>query len=147
MKNRSVIWTVLLALVAGIVIAGAVALVVFAAGEVIPPQSLTHAAMHMAKRRILRYAALNDRLPTTLAQTSPIPGYYDSTKDAWGRELIYTTDPNGDVILMSLGKDNAPGGEGDNADMIGQFSPKNADGSWAAELVDWKQDPFRNPRK
>ena len=48
---------------------------------------------------------------------------------------------------MSLGKDNKIGGENDDADMIGIFPSKTADGRWSDEFVEWKQDPFEQFKK
>ena len=110
--------------------------------DTVPPRSKTAGAMHMAKRRILRYASAHNALPNSLAQTAEIPGYDNSLKDGWGRALLYRVATNGDVILTSLGKDNKVGGANDDADMTGIFSSRKPDGSWSDEAVEWKQDPF-----
>lgn len=39
-------------------------------------------------------------------------------KDAWGRPFRFANPgPNGGIEILSLGADNAPGGEGENADI------------------------------
>ena len=115
--------------------------------DVVPPRSQTDCAMHMSRRRILRYAAKHNALPAKISETEEIAGYDKSIKDAWGHDLIYTIATNGDVTVMSLGKDNRLGGSNDDADMVGVFPSKKPDGSWSEELVEWKFDPFEQFRK
>ena len=50
--------------------------------------------------------------------------------DGWGRDLIYSISEDGTVSLKSFGADNAPGGIGDDAAIIRQFSSRNDDGSF-----------------
>jgi len=64
-----------------------------------------------------------------------------------GHDLIYTVATNGDVTLVSHGKDNMPGGSNDNVDIIGVFASKKRDGTWSDELADWKLDPFEPLRR
>jgi hypothetical protein len=126
-----------------IVVVVVCAAIIFLFVDAVPPSSKTFGAMHMCKRRILRYAAKYNRLPKTLQETQPIEGFDSSIKDAWGVLLDYSAEPNGLVKLVSLGKDRKPGGTGNNRDMIGTFQSKQPDGSWSNEFVDWKQDPFK----
>lgn len=130
-------------LVAAIVLVGAGLLLI----ETLPPHSMTHGAMHMCKRRVLRYAHEHDRLPSTLKETDPIEGFDSSIKDAWGVEIEYSVDTNDVVTFRSLGRDKNPGGVGKNADMIGIFRARGPDGTWANELVDWTKDPFDGLRE
>jgi hypothetical protein len=134
MKSRTIIgWTV-------------VALVVFYfVGELfvtrIPPRSHTHAAMHMMKRRILRYASAHNAAPTTLDQLPFIDGYHNDTVDGWRRPIDWKAD--GDkVTFISLGRNGKSGGVGEDADMVGVFLMKNSNGHWADEFSDWETDPF-----
>jgi len=108
----------------------------------IPPRSLTYNSMHMAKRRILRYVAKHNELPNKLTQTEEIPGYHNSFKDGWGRDIDYTVLSNGIVTLTSLGKDKRVGGSNESADMIGTFQTKKANGKWEDESAEWTIDPF-----
>jgi len=110
--------------------------------DVVPPRAKTHGAMHMCKRRVLRYAAEHGKLPSSLQETQPIEGFNSSIKDAWGVVLDYSVDANGAVRFVSLGKDRKLGGTGKNMDMIGIFPSKRPDGSWSEEFVEWSQDPF-----
>jgi hypothetical protein len=109
--------------------------------DVIPPDSLTEVTMHICKRRIQRYAVEHNALPSSLSETREIPNAYNSTKDAWGHEIVYTVDPNGIVTLTSLGKDNKPGGTGKNADMVGIYPSRQPDGKWSDEFVEWTKEP------
>ena len=110
--------------------------------ETAPPHSMTHLSMHMCKRRVLRYAQKHGKLPSALSETGEIEGFHASIKDGWGVVLDYSVDKNDIVTFRSLGKDNAPGGVGDNVDMIGIFPARKSDGSWSDEFVEWTQDPF-----
>lgn len=109
-----------------------------------PPRSMTYGAMHVMKRRILRYAAANGMLPTSLDQLLPIEGYGNEVMDAWGRPILWQVE-GGQVILTSYGRDGVPGGSGENADMIGVFQVKTASGQWADEFCAWRVDPLAAP--
>ncbi|MFH1022152.1 MAG: type II secretion system protein GspG [Planctomycetota bacterium] len=111
--------------------------------DVIPPPSQTAVAMHMCKRRVMRHAKENDKLPNRLHDLKEIEGYDNSIEDAWGHELLYGIDTNGLVTLTSYGKDGKPGGTDKNSDMIGIFRTKREDGRWADEFDEWLKDPFK----
>jgi len=127
-----------MSLVAALVLVGIAMLFL----ESVPPHSMTHMSMSMCKRRILRYAQKHGALPSSLSGTKAIEGRHSSIKDSWGLALDYSVNANGVVTLRSLGKDNAPGGAGDNMDMIGVFSARKPDGSWSDEFIEWTCDPF-----
>ena len=74
--------------------------------------------------------------------TEPIEGYHSSLEDGWGVVLEYIPDANGYITFRSLGKDQKPGGTGDDSDMIGVYLSKQPTGHWSHEFVEWKQDPF-----
>ena len=135
MRVRKSIWLAVIATLAAVGIA-----MLFLC--TVPPPSMTHASMYMCKRRVLRYAREHGRLPSALNETEPIEGFHSSIKDGWGVVLSYTVGTNDVVTFTSLGNDHAPGGTGDNADMIGRFNAREPDGTWPDELVDWIQDPF-----
>lgn len=113
----------------------------------IPKPSLTYGTMHMAKRRILRYAATHNDLPKSLSLTEAIAGYDNTFRDGWGRDIQYAVSSNGIVTLISFGKDKKAGGAEKNADMIGVFQTKKANGGWEDEFVKWTIDPFEPYRK
>ena len=135
MKKRKSIWR---SLVATLVLVGIVILFI----DTVPPHSMTHGAMHMCKRRVLRYAQEHGILPSSLSDTEPIEGYHSSIKDGWGVVLEYSVGTNDVVTFRSLGKDRALGGSGKNADMIGIFLGRQLDGSWSDEHVGWVKRPL-----
>jgi len=92
--------------------------------------------MHMMKRRILRYAHHLNRLPTSVRELPPIEGHSNDTVDEWGREIQYEVE-NDRVTLTSYGRDGAPGGFGDDADIIKVFRTKDDRGNWNEELVNF----------
>lgn len=75
----------------------------------IPPRTLTTMAMRSTEQRIRVYAAQHHRLPASLTGLPELPHKYNSLRDAWGRQLIYAPQPDGSVILSSLGKSGKPG--------------------------------------
>ena len=113
---------------------------------IIPPESLTYNSMHMIKRRILRYARTNNKLPRTLDALPVIQGYSDRLTDAWAERILYHINDDSSITLTSYGKDGRPGGAGLNADMVGVFMPKTPDGQWQGELCEWAIDPFSNEK-
>ena len=97
-------------------------------GIQVPTSARTPAAMGMMKRRILRYANTDDRLPAAIDDLPVIEGDCNDTKDAWGREILYEV--RGDqVTLTSYGRDATPGGNGPDADIIGIFQARNDKGN------------------
>lgn len=109
--------------------------------DTIPPQSMTYVNMHMMKRRILRYAATNDSLPVSLGQLPSIEGSVNEVTDGWGRPILWQVEGD-EVILTSHGRDGVPDGTGQDADMVGVFRTKTAEGRWADELCKWRNDPY-----
>ncbi len=109
--------------------------------DTVPPRSLTHARMTVLKRRILRFAAAQNRLPAALADLPELQGFDNSLTDAWGLPIRLNV-ANDVVALVSLGRDGSLGGTGDDADQVGSFPARQPDGRWAPELVQWNHDPF-----
>jgi Type II secretion system (T2SS), protein G len=68
-------------------------------------------------------------------------GYSNEVTDGWGRPILWRVEGD-DIILTSYGRDGVPGGAGEDADMIGVFRTRTADGRWADELCDWRRNPF-----
>ena len=109
--------------------------------ETATPKERTHAAMHMMKRRVLRYAHTNGRLPTSVDELPVIKGFDESVTDGWGRPIRISVE--GDTVTFSsYGRDGRPGGEGEDADITGVFSAKKADGKWTDEVGDWLVHPY-----
>jgi hypothetical protein len=111
----------------------------------VPPQAETYGNMHMMKRRILRYATTHDSLPTSLDQLPEFEGKINSVTDGWGRPIEWRVEGE-QVVLTSFGRDGRPGGSGKDADMIGVFRVKTADGRWAEELCEWQVDPYSSAK-
>jgi hypothetical protein len=62
--------------------------------DTVPPRSLTHAHMHMTKRRILRYATTHDCLPSSLGALPRIDGFANEVTDGWGRPIQWRVEGN-----------------------------------------------------
>jgi Type II secretion system (T2SS), protein G len=88
----------------------------------------------------LLYAHQNNRLPVDLAAIPELPGYDNSTSDAWGRPLHYEINENNTVTLKSYGQDGLPGGSGQNADIVLSFATHRPDGGWSDQLVNWLEE-------
>lgn len=141
-KKNKIILTVIG--VAGSLGAGYLLLMVMAAADLgysIPPENHTSTTMYPLKTRILKYVKTHNALPSSLSVLPPLEGYINSTKDAWGNEIIYKVEGT-TVKLISYGKDAKPGGVGDNLDVIGVFEAKNSFGEWADETSNWKVAPL-----
>ena len=112
----------------------------------VPPTALTHARMHVMKRRIIKFAVAHGSLPNSVEELPRMEGYDNGIIDAWGRPLSMRVE--GDTVtLTSFGRDGVPGGTGDDTDMIGIFLAKTVTGQWAAELCEWELDPYGRQRK
>jgi hypothetical protein len=109
--------------------------------DTVPPNALTHARMHVMKRRILRFASVHGVLPKTADQLPRMNGYDNGVVDGWGRPILWHIDGE-KVTMTSYGRDGIPGGTGEDVDMIGVFSVKTETGVWADELCEWEVDPY-----
>lgn len=116
----------------------------FVRSEVMPPQSRTVVRMHNIARRIIRYALIHNRLPENLMILPDLPEHDNSVTDGWDRDIIYQADPNGDITLVSYGRDGVSGGTGENQDIVGVYSCRNAAGKWNEEYGNWKRDPAKS---
>ena len=71
-------------------------------GETIPPTDLTSTAITTTRVRLAEYYSTHHRLPNSLAELpAPAGNRCGSTKDGWGRDLLYTVDSRGVVTLRS----------------------------------------------
>jgi len=116
-------------------------------GEFVPANTQTALAMNNCKQRIQEYAIAHNELPKSLYDTKEITGSFNSNKDGWDNEILYSYDANGLVTLKSLGKDNKPGGTGKNEDIIGTYQSHQISGGWAQPTVEWIKDPFKGMRR
>jgi hypothetical protein len=109
--------------------------------DTVSNRTATENTMWMVKRRILLYARQNSRLPETLDALPILPKYDNSIKDAWGNTLQLEIH-NGEIVtLRSFGRNNVPGGEGENADIVLSFSARTKNGTWSDPLVEWCPGP------
>jgi len=91
----------------------------------IPPDALTKTTMGRIHVRINGYFYETASLPLKLEELRPDdPRYNQSIKDGWGVPIRYSVDGT-TVTLLSLGKDNSIGGEGENKDISLSFDPNN----------------------
>ena len=109
--------------------------------ERVPSAQMTALHIITCKQRIQEYAMEHNALPSSLNETKEIKGEYNSIKDAWGHPIIYSVDKDGIVTLTSLGKDNKPGGTGDNADIVGVYPSRQPNGRWSEMLDKWIKEP------
>lgn len=109
----------------------------------LPPENFTSTTMYPLKTRILRYAKEHNNLPPNLTVLTPLDGFINSTKDVWGNEIIYQVDGT-TIKLISYGKDQKPGGVGENLDVVGIFEASNSVGGSAREDDNWKVQPLAN---
>jgi Type II secretion system (T2SS), protein G len=114
--------------------------------DFVPPRSLTSSRMGIVKRRVLQYAKAQGHLPENLAALPPAKDIETKIMDAWNRPLNYIFDESGIVTLSSLGGDQVEGGDGNNADLVGTFSTRDAEGNWQSDTVSWTQKPT-NPHR
>ncbi len=100
-----------------VLLVGLVAFVLYIGGQVtMPIRSRTLAHIRCIRERIVEHYRQNGKLPddlTFLAELDPPV----KVTDLWGRKIIYERVSQDEVILMSLGADGRPGGEGDDMDI------------------------------
>lgn len=70
-------------------------------------------------------------------------GYDSSIQDGWKRDIVFEVSASGVVSFHSLGRDAAPGGSGEDADIVRSFHVRNAQGKWSDEMVEWAEDSFK----
>jgi hypothetical protein len=98
----------------------------------------TATTMSVIKKRILRFAHLNNDLPQSLAGLPEIRGYDNGVVDDWGHAINYEVSPSGLVTLRSSGR----GRDGKGADIVATFPSHDAKGGWSDELVPWSHNPL-----
>jgi len=107
------------------------------AQSMIPPDSLTVTRMHVLKKRIIKFARSNDKLPDNLVNLPVITRCDNETRDGWNHPILFAIDKNGVITLTSLGADGMRDGNGRDRDIVRCFPSKTADGSWSDESVNW----------
>ena len=92
-----------------------------AMSDVMPASAITPTAMGEMSVRIGLFFERNKHLPPDLNVLPKREGYWNRTTDRWNRPLRYAIDAADAFTLSSLGKDDKPGGTGDNADEIEKY--------------------------
>ena len=88
----------------------------------LPSTGLTLTTMRNIQKRIFIYMQEHGHTPRDLRELPNLDGYYNSIKDGWGNQILYSVETNGVVTLTSLGADGKPGGIGQAGDIIQSFS-------------------------
>jgi hypothetical protein len=96
----------------------------------IPEGNLTRSRLIGIRHRIFLFIGEQHRLPGSLAALPKLGHFDNSIVDAWGRSIVYTSDTNGVVSLVSFGSDGVPGGTGDAEDIEDSFPTKSPEGEW-----------------
>ncbi len=97
---------------------------------VMPPHPRTILRFTDTGGRILDYARAHGELPSDLSALPEIAGKRNNTRDGWGRPILFSSKPDGTVILTSYGKDGRPGGDDEKADLVYSFKARNDEGEW-----------------
>jgi hypothetical protein len=99
--------------------------------KLVSARATTASTMSVLKRRILRYARNHQRLPARISDLPELPGFTNSSRDAWYRPIRYDVSPEGVVTLSSPAAWYS-------------FPARSSDGQWSDELVDWLE--FGGPK-
>jgi hypothetical protein len=102
---------------------------------VISPPESTQTAITETYARLNLFLTANQALPPDLAMLPQRAGFANQIVDGWGRQLHYSSDDDGTVSLASLGRDGAPGGVGDDADIVRRFRTRNGDGTFGLSEI------------
>jgi hypothetical protein len=90
----------------------------------IPPRNLTATRLVVTYNRIQDFWNQHRRVPTSPDELPDVKEKDGSMKDGWGRELNWESDGKTRVRVWSLGRDDKPGGAGEDADMEVEFVGK-----------------------
>lgn len=92
-------------------------LVQFVLVEWVPAPAITKNRLRRIKKGVELYVAKNHSLPKNMMVLSIDDDRSDKLLDGWGWPIVFETDGKQAVTLRSLGRDNAIGGIGDDADI------------------------------
>ncbi len=95
----------------------------FLSGEIMSPEEHTNGRLHSLMLRIFDYVELDGEPPKQLEDLPPIPDHDNTIKDGWGNTIAYILANNGDITIVSYGKDGKEGGDGKAADIGFTFDP------------------------
>ena len=100
-----------------LVLAAGTALLAMRAGAAPDPRGATSAQLSTAAREITAFRDATGELPRTSEGVAAIVSDPASLTDAWGHDVVYLRVAGG-FWLMSFGADGAPGGTGDDEDLV-----------------------------
>ena len=116
---------VMLCLLGVLLVVGSCAALVASRLESFGPHPIddTRIAMHSVEQGLVLYAARNKgQHPERLEDAAKYYTYETVPTDAWGRPFLYLRQPAEtglhEYVLVSLGEDGLPGGEGVAADLV-----------------------------
>ena len=110
---------------------------IYAARTHVSTRMQTTYAIYNTLERLQQYMQEHRQAPANLKALPPGEGPYGKSKDAWGLDLQYSVDRDGVIVLGSLGADNKPGGDHEDADIIMRFRTRNADGTLNIDDDHW----------
>src|SRR4051794_27931893 len=84
----------------------------------VPKSAFTRMTMRETSVRIGLFFERNGHLPPDLRALPERDGHKNRTTDPWDRELRYTVEGEASFTLSSLGRDDKPGGNGDDDDLV-----------------------------
>ena len=107
----------------------------------LPPENYTSTTMYPLKRRVHIYTWENNKLPSSLEELPPLEGYDNRIVDVWGNKIGLEIEGT-KFSFISYGKDQQPGGTGENLDVIGIFDTRITENAWANEDSPWIKKPL-----
>ena len=93
-------------------------------------QQQTATTMNDLAERLGHVVRRDGKIPDDLSTMPTVYGESESVFDGWGRPITAKLLPDGTVELLSLGRDAAPGGTGEDADVRGVFDPNRPPPDW-----------------
>ncbi len=109
----------------------------------LPPENYTSTTMYPLKRRIHLYTEANNKLPSNLESLPLLKGFSDRIVDVWGNKIVLKIEGT-EISLISYGKDQIPGGTGEDLDVIGIFDARINENTWANKDSPWIKKPLQN---
>lgn len=110
----------------------------------ISPHDDTRTTMWGMKRRILRFAHQNGRLPSSVDELPRIPNMSDKITDWWGNPIHFEVTVEGVVILRSAGGRAMFRNPSEGKPLVRSFPSKTPKGEWADEMVHFYEEDRSN---
>jgi hypothetical protein len=99
-------------------------------GSSISPEDRTYTSVSRLRVAINSFVAANGRAPSNIEELARYEPVVSTLKDGWNNHLVYEVESSDTGVIKSLGKDNSPGGSGQNADALWSFALKDKSGNW-----------------